>query len=113
MDQEVREPWYAKTLPFEFEQRALHYLTDTASWRKWAARSPTKVPRVDPAAAARAATLALGPDARRGRTKYALSAHCGTTLMWDRVRAAASAATRGTFVGDRAAHLRHAAVSVK
>ena len=63
--------------------------------------------------AARAATLALGPDARRGRTKYALSAHCGTTLMWDRVRAASSAATRGTFVGDRAAHLRQDAVSVR
>ena len=53
LDLARREPWYAKTLPFEFEQRALHYLTDTASWRKWAARSPTKVPRVDPAAAAR------------------------------------------------------------
>ena len=62
---------------------------------------------------ARAATLALGPDARRGRTKYAFSAHWGTTLMWDRVRGGGGGIARGTFVGDRAAHLRHAAVSVK
>ena len=53
LDLARREPWYAKTLPFEFEQRALHYLTDTAAWRKWAARAPTKVPRVAADEAAR------------------------------------------------------------
>jgi len=52
LDLARREPWYAKTLPFEFEQRALHYLADTQTWRAWAARSPEKVPRVSPKAAA-------------------------------------------------------------
>ena len=55
LDLARRRPWYAKTLPFEFEQRALHYLTDTASWRKWAARSPTEgAARVGRAAASHA-----------------------------------------------------------
>ena len=46
-----RNPWYDHALPFEFEQRALHFLADTPTWRQAAARR-ADVPRTTGDAAA-------------------------------------------------------------
>lgn len=43
--------WWSHPLPFEFEQRALHFLADTPTWRHKASKYPGQVPTVDPSRA--------------------------------------------------------------
>jgi len=68
-----KNPWYDHALPFEFEQRALHFFADTPTWRAAAARRPGAVPRTPGDAAAVRARIKVLPQCAlnsRGRPRH-------------------------------------------
>ena len=91
----ARNPWYQHALPFEYEQRALHFFADTATWRRAAARHGRAVPRTT-----------ADPRLVRDRIKVVPQCALNSYLVRPRLRPADAAHAAAAYAaGDFVVHL--------